>query len=109
MKLFAFTGLALAMTVTPIVAETWYQDLDNDGYGNSEITIEADTQPLGFVLNNIDCDDTDIDIYDGCSVLRGNSQVNPALAGGGLLLVLGLIGGMGGGSTGSTGSTSGTN
>ena len=39
MKLFAFTGLALAMTVTPIVAETWYQDLDNDGYGNSEITI----------------------------------------------------------------------
>lgn len=37
---------------------TWYEDLDNDGYGSSTYT-EACEAPAGFVDNMNDCDDSD--------------------------------------------------
>ena len=37
---------------------TFYADDDFDGYGNSEITQDACTAPLGFVHNALDCDDS---------------------------------------------------
>ena len=52
--------------------ETYYEDLDNDGYGNDEVSMEACVQPAGFVLLSGDCNDNDpnfhpevIDICDG--------------------------------------------
>jgi len=39
---------------------TWYKDEDGDGLGNSEITMELCTQPLGFVLNADDNCDTGV-------------------------------------------------
>jgi len=46
---------------------TFYQDADNDGYGNVSVTTTAAgcTPPPGYVLNHTDCNDS-------------NSQVNPA-------------------------------
>ncbi len=44
---------------------TWYQDWDQDGFGNPEMEQEARFQPQGWVPNDGDCDD-------------GNSEVNPA-------------------------------
>jgi len=38
-------------------ASTWYQDADQDGYGNSLIAQTACEQPSGFVLDDTDCDD----------------------------------------------------
>ncbi len=38
---------------------TYYQDADNDGFGNINITITACQPPIGYVLNNTDCDDAD--------------------------------------------------
>jgi hypothetical protein len=37
----------------------WYPDLDGDGYGDGSSPVLSCDQPLGFVNNNIDCDDTD--------------------------------------------------
>ena len=38
---------------------TYYEDLDSDGYGNSQVSLVACTQPQGFVLEDGDCDDND--------------------------------------------------
>ncbi|WP_405572720.1 PKD domain-containing protein [Winogradskyella sp. Asnod2-B02-A] len=40
---------------------TYYEDLDGDGYGDPNSTIEdcSDTPPLGYVVNGLDCNDTD--------------------------------------------------
>jgi hypothetical protein len=36
---------------------TWYEDLDKDGFGNPNNTIEYCKQPNGYVNNNLDCND----------------------------------------------------
>ncbi len=41
----------------------WYQDLDADGYGNTEITREGCVSPNGFADNGDDCNDDDATIH----------------------------------------------
>lgn len=43
-------------TLTP---QTFYADLDADTYGDASSSISACTPPVGYVLDNTDCDDTD--------------------------------------------------
>jgi hypothetical protein len=40
-------------------ANTYYEDSDSDGYGNSAKPIGAYEPPPGYVVNSDDCDDTD--------------------------------------------------
>ncbi len=40
----------------------WYEDLDNDGFGNPNVFLTACAQPTGYVINNIDCDDNNNEI-----------------------------------------------
>lgn len=42
--------------------DTWYADLDNDGYGNPDSTLEDCDQPTGHVDNDGDCNDGDATI-----------------------------------------------
>jgi hypothetical protein len=46
-----------------LVDETpWYRDSDDDGYGNSLESIEAESKRTGYVFNQYDCDDSDATI-----------------------------------------------
>ena len=43
-------------------ADTWYEDFDEDGYGNAAEAIELCTSPPGYVSNATDCNDNDATI-----------------------------------------------
>lgn len=42
---------------------TFYLDADEDGYGDPNIFIIAETQPQGYVFGGDDCDDTNPNVY----------------------------------------------
>lgn len=45
------------------VSITWYQDKDQDGYGNPAISVNNCIQPAGYVSNKSDCNDINAAIY----------------------------------------------
>ena len=62
-----FMMVCITFFVTPVLSQItnfiprtiYYQDLDGDGFGNPLKTIHATTPPVGYVLIDGDCDDTD--------------------------------------------------
>jgi hypothetical protein len=48
-------------------ADTWYIDVDGDGYGSTAYTTTACAQPSGYVADSSDCDDLDSDIHPGAT------------------------------------------
>ncbi len=45
--------------------DTWWIDLDGDGYGNLILTTSDCEQPVGYVDNDDDCDDLEADAWPG--------------------------------------------
>ncbi|MBU4154549.1 MAG: hypothetical protein KKD63_16900, partial [Proteobacteria bacterium] len=45
---------------------TFYADADGDSFGDSEASVVACWQPLGYVVNSLDCDDTNENIRTSC-------------------------------------------
>jgi hypothetical protein len=59
------SGGSTTTTTTSGAATTWYQDADNDLYGDDATTIVQVDQPAGYVADGGDCDDTDSTTYPG--------------------------------------------
>ncbi|MFP4601237.1 MAG: MopE-related protein [Persicimonas sp.] len=49
------------------VKDTFYADVDDDGFGDPNETTEACSPPSGYVSDDTDCDDTDGDVNPGMS------------------------------------------
>jgi len=47
------------------IGQVYYADSDGDGYGDSNNSISACVAPSGYVANDTDCDDTDVNNYPG--------------------------------------------
>jgi hypothetical protein len=52
---------------------TFYQDLDGDGYGNPNMSVQACEAPIGYVSNRGDCDDTNRNVNPGEPEVCGNN------------------------------------
>jgi hypothetical protein len=50
-------------TIDDGVTETFYEDTDNDGFGDAGATTDACAAPPGFVADATDCDDGDGTVY----------------------------------------------
>lgn len=62
----ALTLLSSDISVTVNCTKSiWYADHDNDDFGDESSTMEACTQPEGYVSDNTDCDDSDHTVYPG--------------------------------------------
>ncbi|MFH1465933.1 MAG: putative metal-binding motif-containing protein, partial [Pseudomonadota bacterium] len=57
-------------------ARTWYQDSDEDNFGNSSVSLTQCYQPTGYILASavVDCDDTDSGDYPGATEIVGNGD-----------------------------------
>ncbi len=61
-----------SIAVTALTPSTYYADADGDGFGDPAVDSSACAPPVGYVLNNTDCNDANNTIYPGATEVCGN-------------------------------------
>lgn len=56
----------------PVDGTTYYEDWDNDGYGDENVSVDACEQPTGYVDNDEDCDDESNQVNPGGNEVSWN-------------------------------------
>jgi len=59
------TAVSNSISVVVSQPQTWYRDLDGDGYGNLANSLAACTQPVGYVVGSADCNDASASVNPG--------------------------------------------
>jgi len=62
----------LHVNLTVVSNITYYQDLDNDGFGNLAVSQVGCTPITGYVTNSTDCNDNNNAIYPGATEIEAN-------------------------------------
>jgi hypothetical protein len=62
----------ITLNLTIVGSLTYYQDLDNDGYGNAAVSQTGCAAITGYVTNSADCNDNNNAIYPGAIDIAGN-------------------------------------
>ena len=60
------------LNLTIVGSLTYYQDLDNDGYGNAAVSQTGCAVITGYVTNSSDCNDNNNAVYPGAVDVAGN-------------------------------------
>ena len=60
----------------PIEAFVYYQDADNDGFGSASVTQNSCSQPVGYISNDGDCDDTNPSVSPTAPEICNNQDDN---------------------------------
>ena len=55
---------------------TWYEDYDNDGFGNPSVSQSVCSQPAGYVADNTDCLDSLASAFPGANEVPGDGLDN---------------------------------
>ncbi|MBL0137742.1 MAG: hypothetical protein IPP86_04330 [Bacteroidetes bacterium] len=66
------TSSVVTATMAAGTAQTYYADVDGDGYGNPLSSVLACSPPSGYVTNNTDCYDTNPYAHPGATEICGN-------------------------------------
>ncbi|MBJ6369209.1 MopE-related protein [Snuella sedimenti] len=56
------------------VKNTYYADIDGDGYGDATSTVQACSAPAGYVSDNTDCDDSDANVNPAAEEVLDNGK-----------------------------------
>jgi len=54
----------------------YYRDSDGDGYGNNNDNLTSCSQPVGYIINNQDCNDNNLNINPGAAEVCDNLDNN---------------------------------
>lgn len=64
---YRMDNVKLNGSIDALPMQTYYADADSDGFGDNTNSVSECTHPLGYVIDNTDCNDNNADEYPGAT------------------------------------------